>query len=169
MDEPARVALATWRLEPGMSVGRPTSGVMNETLLITTEERRVVLRRHRRPERRQIELEHRVIAHARHNGIPAPAAIPTPETRSSLIMRVSSTRASRSRRESADQDSTHPAPCLVDGSGPGTHPPCPGRVPRRRQRSDSSRPIQLRLQQRFSRCYAGSSNELSPTSRTSGP
>lgn len=82
--EPARAALATWRLEPGMSVGRPTSGVMNETLLITMEERLVVLRRHRRPERRQIELEHRVIAHARHNGIPAPAAIPTPETRSSL-------------------------------------------------------------------------------------
>lgn len=71
-------ALATWRLEPVMSVERPTSGVMNETFLITTEERRVVLRRHRRPERRQIELEHRVIAHARHNGIPAPAAIPTP-------------------------------------------------------------------------------------------
>ena len=52
---------------------------MNETFIVTTRQRRVVLRRHRRRERRQVEHEHEVIGHARRNGIPAPAGIPTPD------------------------------------------------------------------------------------------
>ncbi|SDT24553.1 phosphotransferase [Microlunatus soli] len=72
-------ALQHWQLEPTVSIERATSGVMNETYLITTDRRRVVFRRHRRPRRDQVEFEHAVIAHARANRIPAPAAIPTPE------------------------------------------------------------------------------------------
>lgn len=77
-DDIGRV-LQRWALEPVLSVERATSGSMNETFLITTAQRQVVLRRHRRPHREQVEFEHRVIAHARGNGIPAPAAIPTPQ------------------------------------------------------------------------------------------
>lgn len=51
---------------------------MNETFIVSTEQRRVVLRRHRRGDRRCVEHEHDVMVHARGKGIPVPTAIPTP-------------------------------------------------------------------------------------------
>ena len=38
---------------------------------------RVVLRRHRRPGRAEVEFEHRALAHARSGGVPCPAIVPT--------------------------------------------------------------------------------------------
>jgi len=76
--EAVRAVLESWRLDPVVSVDRATSGTMNETFIVTTEQQRVVLRRHRRRDRQQVEHEHEVIAHARGHGIPVPAAIPTP-------------------------------------------------------------------------------------------
>ena len=69
--------LSHWPLAPITSIDRATSGVMNENFIVTTHEGPVVLRRHRRTQRDLVELEHRVIAHARANGVPAPAAIET--------------------------------------------------------------------------------------------
>ncbi|QDP96177.1 phosphotransferase [Microlunatus elymi] len=73
----AKPVLACWQLEPAISMTRATSGTMNDTFIVTTEQRRVVLRRHRRRLREQVDHEHAVIAHARARQIPAPAAIPT--------------------------------------------------------------------------------------------
>ena len=70
--------LRHWDLEPVTGVERATSGVMNQTYLVSTAQRRLVLRRHRRSVRDQVEFEHAVIAHARAHGIPAPAAVRTP-------------------------------------------------------------------------------------------
>jgi Ser/Thr protein kinase RdoA (MazF antagonist) len=70
--------LAEWRLGPIRAIDRATSGMMNETFIVTTADRRVVLRRHRRTELAQIEYEHAVIAHASAGGIPTPAALITP-------------------------------------------------------------------------------------------
>lgn len=75
----ARSALERWRLGPVISMERAASGTMNETYLVRTDDRRVVLRRHRRPEREQVAFEHDVIAFARDHDIPAPAAVPSPE------------------------------------------------------------------------------------------
>lgn len=70
--------LSEWRLGPVRAVDRTASGMMNETFVVTTAERRVVLRRHRRTRLAQIEYEHEVIAHARARGVPTPAALITP-------------------------------------------------------------------------------------------
>ena len=56
----------------------PEAGTMNEMYLVTTATNRVVLRGHRRRDRRRVELEHEVMAHARGMGLPVPATIPTP-------------------------------------------------------------------------------------------
>ena len=50
---------------------------MNEVFLVATEERRVVLRKHRRHEYPQVAFEHEVIRHAQSRGIPTPMAIPS--------------------------------------------------------------------------------------------
>ncbi|WP_188895152.1 phosphotransferase enzyme family protein [Microlunatus endophyticus] len=77
--EATQGALRHWNLEPVTGVERATSGVMNQTYLVSTAQRRLVLRRHRRSVRDEVEFEHAVIAHARARGIPAPAAISTPD------------------------------------------------------------------------------------------
>lgn len=69
--------LRHWKVEPVTSVQRATSGTMNETWLITTAQRRLVLRKHRRTQRDQIAFEHAVITHARQRGIPCPGALVT--------------------------------------------------------------------------------------------
>ncbi|MET9023008.1 phosphotransferase [Actinopolymorpha sp. NPDC004070] len=68
-----------WGLEPADSIERTESGTMNDTYVVTTARRRVVLRRHRRTDRSQVEWEHEVIAHARAGGVSVPAAITTPD------------------------------------------------------------------------------------------
>lgn len=70
--------LDVWGLEPVGDVTPTTLGTMNETFIVTTPARRLVLRRHRRTERCLVEREHDVIRHARDRGVPAPAALPTP-------------------------------------------------------------------------------------------
>ncbi|MBO0885216.1 MAG: phosphotransferase, partial [Mycobacterium sp.] len=70
-------ALAHWQLEPIVAVDRATSGVMNEIFIVTTPQRKVVLRKHRRPDRAQVDFEHAVIRHAIDRHIPTPAAIPS--------------------------------------------------------------------------------------------
>jgi Ser/Thr protein kinase RdoA (MazF antagonist) len=70
--------LDAWRLEPVEGIAPTALGTMNETFVVTTAVRRLVLRRHRRTERSLVDREHDVIGHARDHGIPAPAAIPTP-------------------------------------------------------------------------------------------
>lgn len=59
-------------------VAVPEAGTMNEVYLATTVSGRVVLRGHRRRDRRRVELEHKVMAHARGMGLPVPATISTP-------------------------------------------------------------------------------------------
>lgn len=71
-------ALQHWDPDPVRDIVRADSGTMNETFLITTARRRMVLRRHRRTRRDQIEFEHAVIAHARTRRIPTPQLISTP-------------------------------------------------------------------------------------------
>jgi Ser/Thr protein kinase RdoA (MazF antagonist) len=73
-----RFPLEPWRLEPIVSAERALTGTMNETFILTTSERRMVLRRHRRRDRQRVELEHAIIAEARRRGIPTPAGIATP-------------------------------------------------------------------------------------------
>ncbi|HEY2175302.1 MAG TPA: phosphotransferase [Mycobacteriales bacterium] len=73
-----RAVLDAWRLEPVGDVTPTALGTMNETFVVTTPVRRLVLRRHRRTDRSLVEREHDVIGYARDHGIPAPAAIPTP-------------------------------------------------------------------------------------------
>lgn len=70
-------ALQHWDLEPVLTVVPATSGTMNETFLVTTDRRRLVLRKHRRTQRDQITFEHAVIAHARNKQIPTPALVTT--------------------------------------------------------------------------------------------
>jgi homoserine kinase type II len=74
-----RLVLDRWGLEPADRIERTESGTMNDTYVVTTARRRVVLRRHRRTDRRRIEWEHEVVAHASAGGVPVPAAIPTPD------------------------------------------------------------------------------------------
>lgn len=69
--------LGEWQVGPVLAIDRATSGTMNETFIVTTADRRVVLRRHRRSHLAQIEYEHAVIAHASASGIPTPAALIT--------------------------------------------------------------------------------------------
>ncbi|GAB3746097.1 phosphotransferase [Microlunatus parietis] len=71
-------ALAAWELEPVTAVQRAAGGTMNETFVVTTRTRRVVLRRHRRTDRSLIEREHAVIRYAIGRSIPTPPALPTP-------------------------------------------------------------------------------------------
>nr|WP_272956180.1 phosphotransferase [Actinopolymorpha rutila] len=73
------MVLDRWGLEPVGTIERTESGTMNDTYVVTTARRRVVLRRHRRTDRSQVEWEHEVVAHARAGGVPVPAAIPTPD------------------------------------------------------------------------------------------
>ncbi len=68
-----------WGLEPAGTIERTESGTMNDTYVVTTARRRVVLRGHRRTDRRQVDREHEVVAHARAGGVPVPDAIPTPD------------------------------------------------------------------------------------------
>lgn len=77
VDHGVRAALAAWSLEPVTAITPATSGTMNETFVISTEDEQVVLRRHRRTDRKLIEHEHAVIAHAQRAQVPTPAAIPT--------------------------------------------------------------------------------------------
>lgn len=70
--------LRHWRLEPIVSVQRATSGAMNEIFIVSTEDRTVVLRKHRRPDRAQVAFEHAVITYAADHGIATPRPIPTP-------------------------------------------------------------------------------------------
>lgn len=76
MDAVLVEVLGHWGMPPIETIERATSGVMNETFIVTTQDAPVVLRRHRRPQRALVQLEHEVIAHARERGVPAPAAIP---------------------------------------------------------------------------------------------
>jgi Ser/Thr protein kinase RdoA (MazF antagonist) len=69
--------LAAWGINSFRSVSRPSSGTMNETWLVDLDDDRVVLRRHRRRHRHQVESEHAVMAKARAAGILCPAIIPT--------------------------------------------------------------------------------------------
>lgn len=78
VDGTLEAVLAHWGVTPVSAPARATSGVMNETYLVTTVDRQVVLRRHRRTERRLVDLEHRIIGYARECGVPAPPALPTP-------------------------------------------------------------------------------------------
>lgn len=77
MDEVLLSVLRHWELPTIVSIDRATSGVMNETFIVATSDRPVVLRRHRRTDLDLVRLEHDVIAHARANGVAAPAAIPS--------------------------------------------------------------------------------------------
>ncbi len=78
-DDLLRDVLQAWQIEPVQRIDRATSGTMNETFIVTTDVRQVVLRRHRRTDLSQIEHEHDVVAHARHRGIPTPAALVDPD------------------------------------------------------------------------------------------
>jgi homoserine kinase type II len=71
--------LELWGLDPVVAAERAMSGTMNETFIVRTERRRVVLRRHRRRDRWRVDLEHSVIAEARRQGVRTPASIATPE------------------------------------------------------------------------------------------
>ncbi|SDS10744.1 phosphotransferase enzyme family protein [Actinopolymorpha singaporensis] len=79
MTSELHLVLDRWGLEPAGTIERTESGTMNDTYVVTTARRRVVLRRHRRTDRRQIEWEHEVVAHVRAGGVPVPAAISTPD------------------------------------------------------------------------------------------
>jgi Ser/Thr protein kinase RdoA (MazF antagonist) len=68
---------AEYGLGPVDSVSPPASGTMNETFLLRTGARTVVLRRHRRTDRARVEREHEVMGFARERGIPVPAAFRT--------------------------------------------------------------------------------------------
>ncbi len=70
--------LDAWRLEPVRQVEPTALGTMNETFVVTTASRRLVLRRHRRRDRPAVEREHEVIGHARRRGVPSPAALLAP-------------------------------------------------------------------------------------------
>lgn len=74
-DAAALRALEHWQLEPIVSVDRSRSGVMNEVFIVTTTQRTVVLRKHRRTDLDQVSFEHTVIRHAIDHQIPTPAAI----------------------------------------------------------------------------------------------
>jgi len=63
-DTAALQALERWQLEPIISVDQATSGRMNEVFIVTTAQRKLVLRKHRRPNLKQVRFEHAVIAHA---------------------------------------------------------------------------------------------------------
>ncbi|GAA5003220.1 phosphotransferase [Actinopolymorpha pittospori] len=69
--------LDSWRVRPIAPIARATSGTMNETFLVPTATGPVVLRRHQRTDRREIEHEHQVIAHAIGRGLPVPAILVT--------------------------------------------------------------------------------------------
>lgn len=70
-------ALGRWQLEPIVAVDQATSGVMNEVFMVTTSDRTVVLRKHRRNNLAQVTFEHAVISYAIAQEIPTPAAIPS--------------------------------------------------------------------------------------------
>lgn len=67
-----------WQLGHATDVRKPGSGVMNPTLLVSTAERSVVVRGHRRTSMAAVEHELAVIDHAITHGIPAPPPLPTP-------------------------------------------------------------------------------------------
>jgi len=69
--------IGEWGLR-AIGIAVPEAGTMNEVYLVTTVSGRVVFRGHRRRDRRRVELEHEVMAHARGMGLPVPATIPTP-------------------------------------------------------------------------------------------
>ena len=76
--DPLRTVLEAWHLEPVRHIAPTALGTMNETFVVTTASRRLVLRRHRRRDRHAVAREHEVIGHARRGGIPSPAVIPAP-------------------------------------------------------------------------------------------
>ncbi|MGN6810656.1 MAG: phosphotransferase [Thermomicrobiales bacterium] len=82
---PAQVAaehtalLTAWNIGPLRACTIPESGTLNDTLLVTAERSRFVLRGYRRHgERAAVAREHAVIAHARARGVPAVAPLPLP-------------------------------------------------------------------------------------------
>lgn len=56
----------------------PSAGTMNEIAIVTTEAGKVVLRGHRRRDRRRVDFEHDVMVFARDRGVPVPEARATP-------------------------------------------------------------------------------------------
>jgi Ser/Thr protein kinase RdoA (MazF antagonist) len=70
--------LAIWGIKDAQSICVAASGTMNDTWLVNRAAGRVVLRRHRRTDRDDVELEHRVLRHAKFAGIPAPSTLNTP-------------------------------------------------------------------------------------------
>lgn len=66
-----------WGIDGIESVEVPALGTMNETWLVRCSNQRVVLRRHRRPDKASVAFEHQVIEHARTHRIPCPRVILT--------------------------------------------------------------------------------------------
>src|SRR5687767_15532216 len=62
--------LAHWGVTGVTSVEVPTTGTMNETWIVRSPARSVVLRRHRRTDLALVAFEHEVIDKARSGGIP---------------------------------------------------------------------------------------------------
>ena len=73
-DDPVTVVedvLQHWQVIP-RQVSRPDLGTMNEIYLVDTEDGRLVLRGHRRPDRAAVEFEHAAMDTARAAQVPAP-------------------------------------------------------------------------------------------------
>jgi homoserine kinase type II len=82
---PAQVAaehtalLAAWDIGSLCACAVPESGTLNDTLLVTAERGKFVLRGYRRHgDRAAVAREHAAIAHARARGVPAVAPLPLP-------------------------------------------------------------------------------------------
>lgn len=68
--------LEHWQLAEVTAVNQTFLGTMNDTFIVTTSDRRVVLRRHRLSRcRAMVEREHALMAHARERGMPCPEVL----------------------------------------------------------------------------------------------
>ncbi len=68
--------LKHWQLSEVTAVNQTFLGTMNDTFIVTTSDRRVVLRQHRLSRcRAMVEREHALMAHARERGVPCPKAL----------------------------------------------------------------------------------------------
>src|SRR5690348_3213604 len=67
--------LTAWTDAPLLFSAIPETGTIHRTYLLTTTNRRYALRAYRYNEREPIEREHRLIAYARSQGIPAIAPL----------------------------------------------------------------------------------------------
>jgi Ser/Thr protein kinase RdoA (MazF antagonist) len=81
-----QAALAAWGVRDVLSATVPATGTIHQTLLLRTAAGAYALRAYRYRERRRVEFEHTLIAHARKRNVPAVAPIPLPGAAGATIL-----------------------------------------------------------------------------------